>query len=81
MHRALLSPQQFFHWLPVLLSHSIRPALQNTDPIMEEPSSLGGMCPRAVADAGSAAAHARGKEDNDAFESQICWPGSQQAVA
>lgn len=63
------------------MSRSIRPALQNTDPVMEELSSLGGTCPWAVADAGLAAVCARGKEGSDASESQICWLASQQAVA
>lgn len=81
VQRAVLSPRQLLKWLPVPMSRSIRPALQNTDPVMEELSSLGGTCPRAAADAGLAAARARGKKGSDASESQICWPVSQQAVA
>lgn len=78
---AAWSPQQLFRWLPAPLSRSIRPALQNTDPVMEEPGSRGGPCPRAAADAGLAAARARGKEGDDASESRIRWPVSQPAAA
>jgi len=81
VQRAVLPPRQLFKWLLVPVSRSIRPALQNTDPVMEEPSSLGGMRRRAAAGAGVAAARARGKKGGDASQRQICWPVSQQAVA
>lgn len=35
VQRAVSSPWQLFKWLPVPMSRSIRPALQNTDPVMK----------------------------------------------